>query len=230
MDNKYLNAYENLIERLVLINGQMYHLGQHISGYIKNLKNKEKLPETFLVSTMPIRDLTYIQNHNYYNLFPTNLTYKLTKSNLDEQTYLLLSQQYGLMIAQAYEELERFIYAILSLYIFSNGPVKGVKDHLNKCKDREALLKELKRLPGRTNNKHLLKLLRKVSNQYVEYEKNNSRNRDLGLWYIAFSIIRHSIIHDLQKISSNEYEKLKKDVINATKTIHPVKSNKVDTK
>jgi hypothetical protein len=169
-------------------------------------KIKEDFPfpdDDLIVSAGSIRDLTKLDGGP--NLFSTGYDYNLTTDNLEEESQRLISYTCGLSIAQGYEVLETYLKNVLSSVCFENDLHRIFR--IDESNDSfSSIREEIRRLQGR-NNRGLLKILRRISQSYVKYEKQNLKGFELNVWFDLISTIRHDIVHN-RHIVSKELLKL----------------------
>ncbi len=218
MKNNYYQKYlETIFKGLVEINGQFFHFKNHLLEYQKTFTDPDSKFYEIIDSTIAIRDLTLEkENKPYYNLHPVNLYYRLNRDNLESQNSRLISRECGFQIAQAYEELEMFLYNIIATYIQKNRPVNDIDISLNDEIDLLEIIDRIKILKNRINNKHLLKILRKISPNYRELEGENLRKLNFIDWYDSYSQVRHAVIHKSQILNKAKISKMnssKKDLL-----------------
>ncbi len=227
MENNYHQVFlQELFKKLVEINGQIFHFSEHLKQYQKVLINNIPQEREFLVSTLAIRDMTLDQESDvYYNLHPLNYKYSVDQENLILQNERLVSRECGYQISQAYEELENYLYQIISTHIYRNRPLAGIDESLNFCSSKEEILKNLRGAKNRKNNKHLLRYLRIISNEYKSLEKVNWRRINLAKWFNAFSEIRHSVVHRSHVLDSSIIDKMDTVDLSIYKNHFPLKKS-----
>lgn len=191
--NQFDIAFKSAITEVRLVDARLGVLGALIQQAKDRITGNPNIGEDLISTIFPFRDLTLVNPCD--NLFAPNDAYSLTQLNLVDEVNFILSRESLFQIAQAYEIAETYLYNQVSEFIRLNSNLTLPVDYKPKSASFSDIRLALKRLNGRTNNRHLLGILRKNSNTFQHYETTNIYNYDFEAWFEMFSEVRHSVTH-----------------------------------
>ena len=195
---------------MMSLEGKIFVLDGFVSDYRDEIKKRETFDREIMGSLSYFRDLSKLtKGENFYH---TGYSYSLHISTLESEVGNILSKEYCLTLAQAYEIFESYLAEIFTELIFS------IPEHLITLKLLEAELhlpkKELKeyikeKIGRPKNNRKYISSIRKLSKHYNEYETKNIYKINISAWFDLVSELRHNIIHNRQFVSDKLLEFLK---------------------
>jgi hypothetical protein len=190
--NRQQQSFKTTIENLRQILGTLMVLEVFVVKAKEQIENDSRVGHDLIAGSLSFRDLTL--NKDQANLYLTD-SYVLGRSNLDEETDMILSRESLFQIAQAYELLETFLYDIVADLIFIKGGLNIFIDG-NNSSDFHSIRKALKSLNDRQNNKHLINLIRANSESFNLFEKTNLYDNDFCKWFQILGDVRNCITHN----------------------------------
>jgi hypothetical protein len=169
----------------------------------------------FQESGTAYRDLS--KNPKVDNLEMPDVHYEITINNMDDEMENLVSRECGLAIAQAYETFESFFLNILTEYLL-HSPHKLVEVgliHAELVLLREEVERLVRKASG-TNDKGLIRMVRKASAHFKKHESSNYLEVNIVHWFDLLSMIRHTMVHNRQAVSNRFLLYLEKNKVNAS--------------
>ncbi len=195
---------------MMSLEGKIFVLNGFVKNFRDDLKKRENIDRELMGAISTFRDISKLTQGD--NLYDTGYSYSLRSSVLETEIEIILSKEYCLTLAQAYEIFETYLAEIFTdlLYAFPDHFVTikllETKLHLPK-KSIKAYIKE--QIGRSKNNRKYINSLRKISKHYVEHETKNIYKINISSWFDLLSELRHNIIHNRQVISDKLLEFLK---------------------
>lgn len=128
----------------------------------------------------PYRGLSKIQGG--INLSSSSCSYEATINNLAEEVNTITSQQCCYAVSQIYEVFESYLISILTEYLLHNqGRLVEVKLKVQRIILIKETIRQIVKDAQDTNNKGLLRMVRKLSKHFKQYERHNIFSVDIWL-------------------------------------------------
>jgi hypothetical protein len=211
--NRLKKEIDNFLSKIALYESLNYqtkvHLTNRIQGVKKQLEfNSENKP--YIGTALIIGDITGKNDNGWKYNYPTDFQTEIEGHQMEESIEKLISQSGMTYLANCYEILESFLFNIigefLNIYPSYSIILKDKKENLN---DKKEFLRKFYRSK---NNTDLFKLLRKISDEFENSEKNNNTGMNLKDWFYVITNVRHSIVHSLhiiniKKLNFNQHQK-----------------------
>ncbi|UYQ93807.1 hypothetical protein MKQ68_01695 [Chitinophaga horti] len=136
------------------------------------------------------------------NLYSPNYVYRMNVMDLDEEIAKIISLHCSMAISQAYEVFENFLFDIITDFLFRNSEYMVTLNFLEAklILDKKTIREMLKKKSG-SNNKGLLRIIRKLSLFFKAYEEKNIRQINISQWFDLLTMVRHTAVHNRQKVS-----------------------------
>ncbi|WP_179416155.1 hypothetical protein HDF19_08460 [Mucilaginibacter sp. E4BP6] len=201
MNSKPLDHYfKTAIDELATIDGRVFYLSILMKNATKEIINNNLYSTGTLIGKgLGFRDVTLEKGLG--NHFVPRNHYAISKDTAKSETEMILSRECLFQVAQSYELLESFLYNAVAEFISYKQPIE-VLERLNTDNTSfESVRAKLKRMKDRTNNHHLLSILRDNIKQFKENETHNLYDFDFTTWYFLISEARHCITHRRTKIT-----------------------------
>ena len=124
----------------------------------------------------------------------------MTHGNVEDEFDVILSRQCLFHLAQCYEILESYLYNQVTNFILAS-PVNLPNDFKPKENTFSAVRAALKRIKRRTENRHLLTILRNNLPSFNANEITNLYGVDFTKWYHLLSLVRDCVTHKRMKLT-----------------------------
>jgi hypothetical protein len=193
-------AFKSAITEIRLIDARLGVLSGLIEKAKTSIIEDPRIGVEMIGAGFPFRDITL--DVGVDNLFMPTDEYVLSRLNFEEEINLILSRVSMLQVAQAYEVTETYLYNQSAEYIRLNDNLLLPDEFLPKTQSFADIRLALKGLNGRTNNRHLLNILRTNNRVFQQHESRNVYSTDFRKWFEMFSVVRHTITH--QRMHTNK--------------------------
>ena len=207
---KILNAY---FEEILPIKGRLTVSESFLNTKKDEILNENREHRSVVSAIASYRDLSLLQGGN--NLFSPNFSYEMTIDTMANEINDIVSQQSCFAVSQAYEVFESFLIELMTEYLLHNqNKLQLLKfTHGNIILLRETIREMVKKGQG-VNNKGLLAMVRKISPHFRTHETKNIHNVNISQWFDLVTMIRHTLVHNRQIISSRLLKYLEKQKAN----------------
>ena len=201
MKPNYLKKHiEAFFTESTAINANLHIFNTFLTFRSDQLKGNFNIPGYELYTMITTyRDLSQLSGGD--NLYITGNEYSLTTDNLTDETSRPLSYISCLTISQIFEVFESFLKNILTESIFQNNLIDVLKIE-NVNQDFNSIRNSLYKIQG-TNNKGLIKALRKISPFFKAHEHNNIWKRNMSDWFNLIATVRHIVVHQRQNVDED---------------------------
>jgi hypothetical protein len=171
----------------------------------------EKNPNAFRFQESGIffRDLSQAPKTD--NLIMPDVHYEIVLDTIADEAENMVSRECGVALSQAYEIFETYIFRLLSEY-FCNNQQKLVECKLIEAKlilPKEEIIRLLRKSAG-TNNKGLIRIVRRLSPHFKKHESSNYLQVNIVQWFDLLSMVRHTVVHNRQAVSHRFLDYLEK--------------------
>lgn len=202
MKSNYLKKHiEAFFTESTAINANLHIIDAFLMARSAQLKKDFAFEGYQLYSMMTTyRDLSQLEGGN--NLYDTGNRYYLTTDNLEEETSRLLSYVSCLTISQIFEVFESFLKNVLAESISQQNELIEPLQIESINTQFDSIRNSLYKIQG-TNNKGLIKALRKVSPFFKKHEHDNIWELNMSDWFNLIASIRHIVIHRRQIVGSD---------------------------
>ena len=197
---QYDVACKSAIDELRLIDARLSVLDIFLSQSKQKIESNTLIGNELFNSGFAFRDITISKELD--NLFMPTDFYSLNRINLTDEIELILSRESLFQVAQAYEILETYLYNQIADYIRLNEELILPKDLRITSRRFSDVRLALKRMQGRTNNRHLLGILRENNLIFQYHEVNNVYDLNFNDWIEMISEVRHSITHNRTQLNT----------------------------
>lgn len=199
MSNYLLPSITAYFEEICSLTGKLNLVAGFLEEKSKELIKQNLIAGDIVGSITMYRDLS--KDYGTHNLLTPNFNYGISLKTLNNETENLVSRESCYTVAQAYEVFESYFLQILTEYIKHRtdklAELNLLKSNFLSDQDIRALIRNA----SGTNNKGLIKLTKKISEYFKSYESNNYFNVNIFQWFDLISMVRHTLVHNRQKIS-----------------------------
>jgi hypothetical protein len=199
----YLNSY---FEEIIHTEKKLFISETFLNNYKDKLKQDNAVNRELLSMIISYRDLSIPGDKP--NLFVPKIDYSLDIQQLDNDITDVISHFCCLALSQAYEIFEAFLIDILTEFLFRNQILfEKLKWEIDGSfpKIKPEVRKIVKGNQG-TDNVKLLNVIRKISVHFRQHERTNCFDVNITHWFQLLSKVRHTIIHNRQKVSESLLE------------------------
>ena len=202
MKSNYLKKHiEAFFTESTAINANLHIIDTFLLARCAQVKKDFPVEGYQLYSMMTTyRDLSQLEGGN--NLYDTGNRYYLTTDNLDDETSRLLSYVSCLTISQIFEVFESFLKNVLTESAYQQNELIEILKIESINTQFDSIRSSLYKIQG-TNNKGLIKSLRKVSPFFKQHEHDNIWGINMSDWFNLIASIRHIVIHNRQIVGSD---------------------------
>ena len=207
---KILNAY---FDEILSIEGRLTVSESFLNAKRDDITKEYRVYKSIVSAITSYRDLSLLQGGE--NLFTPNFSYEMTVDTMPNEIKDIISQQSCFAVSQAYEVFESFLIELITEYLLNNqNKLQLLKfSNGNLILLRETIRGMVKKGQG-VNNKGLLAMVRKISPHFQIHEVKNIHNVNISQWYDLVTIIRHTLVHNRQIISSRLLKYIEKQKAN----------------
>jgi hypothetical protein len=199
MSNYLLPSITAYFEEICSLIGKLHLVSSSLEEHSKNLIEKDEIQGEIISSITTYRDLSQIPGTN--NLYTPNFSYGITLNTLSKEVENLISRESCFTVAQAYEVFESYFLQILTDY-FKHRTDKLTELNLLKVDlISESDIKTFLKIAAGSNNKGLIKLAKKISDHFKKHENDNYFSVNIFRWFDLISMVRHTLVHNRQKVS-----------------------------
>lgn len=211
MHNYLLKSLEAYFAEILSIEGKLSVLESFLTAQKDSIIAENRQYKMLVTAITTYRDLTLLETDN--NSFTPNYCYDISIDTIDNEIKDIISQQCCHAIAQGYEVFESFFLSILTEFLVRNQKyLHEIKftEGSNIILVQDTIKKMLKDNQG-TNNKDLIRIVRKVSELFRIHDKRKINSVAICQWFDVLSMVRHTLIHNRQVISPRLLKFLLKD-------------------
>lgn len=210
--NDYFSEITNVIGRTWMSENFLIARGEQMADANQNYYGG---------SMTTYRDLSIAQGQ--HNLFAPEYDYDVDNNNLEAEVLIMISQINCLAVSQTYEIFETYLIEIITEFLIHNPKyfsylkilepymIDIVSDFLikNEHNKKGGEYADLHRKYIRngvkknqdTNNRGLLRFIRKCSPHFAKHEIDNLFEKDMSVWFDVLTMTRHTLVHNRQVIS-----------------------------
>ena len=187
------------------------HLTNHKKNSLEGWKDITFKPR-IMSSTLVKGDLTGPSDDGWKIYYPTGFHITVELNQLGESIDILISRDSMRSVATCYEILESFLFDITGIFLEMNTDLINKANKIKDPNEFDGDCKQLLRKYYRSkNNKELIKLIGKLSENFSRSETENTPRIKLKDWYYVLSNVRHAIVHslfklNLKKVNFNPYQ------------------------
>lgn len=220
-ENPLREVVDSFLESICDIESLLFQRSAHLKARQKTLigympQYAEDRP--VMASGLILGDLTEPSNNGWKINYAMGHGVEVYKDELIESVNSIIQREAMRDVAMGYEVLESYLFDIIAVFLseFSEYQVH-VKLSQDKFKTMDQAKESIRKYYRSRNNKKLLSLLRKISREYSNAERNNTEKINLNDWYSVLSHVRHAVVHSVnvlknykEKLSRGQVEILKK--------------------
>lgn len=214
--NPLFDPLNELFNKIVLSKGIIFQTSSHLEKFYKDYRKslervRSDLPFPTTGVSLLISDLTGPNQGGWKIPMPTRSTYSVYLDEIEENYEKIIRRSSMLELSHCYEALETFLYDITASYIYNykNSVRDQIKEFELLLYDYKTLRKKVRVLYNSTDNREILKLIRRLSPQFNMVEINNNEKTNLKDWFKVLSVTRNCITHSNFQFSEREYKKIK---------------------
>ncbi len=207
---KILNAY---FDEILSIEGRLTVSESFLNAKRDDIIKENRTHKSIVSAITSYRDLSLLQGGD--NLFTPNYSYEMTVDTMANEIKDIISQQSCFAVSQAYEVFEGFLIELMTEYLLNNqNKLQLLKfSNGNLILLRETIREMVKKEQG-VNNKGLLAMVRKISFHFRTHEAKNIHDVNISQWFDLVTMIRHTLVHNRQIISSRLLKYIEKQKAN----------------
>jgi len=200
--NPFRLYLKKLFKQLSIINGLYHVVHSQVQQKMKSFKetDKEDRLQTFLGAALVYRDLIDLVDTRKFAKPHIVNPFTVRGDDFFAVYKLVVENEGGLSIFQAYEAFESFLINIMEYLLANHKKYLDQRkiEHYKKAKGEKHLGSELLRdfikYEYRDNNEKL-RFLRKVFTLIEKCEKSNYKNINHKNWFKVLTMVRHAVVH-----------------------------------
>ena len=200
-------AFERTINELQIIQLRAMVVNSFINQNKERIESDARVGHELVTGGLSFRDITLPKGQA--NLFLNPNYYRLTRNNLSKEVEMIMSREFLLYVAQAYEVLESYLYDQVGHFILTKSTFHLFVEGRTNSASFNSIRKALKLLDDRNYNRHLQRILRANSVVFARYEKENIYDIDYREWMEMLGLVRHCITHKRMEIADIELNQIK---------------------